>query len=143
MKTLLLTVFIAVASMTMSAGDDAADTKALQGTWLLVKAELATKPLPDDVVKSIMMTLSKNEYAVTAAGEPDDGTWSIDSSTVPKSMTVKGVKGPNAGRTFPCIYELNGDTLRICYDLSSAKRPTEFKTIAGTKLYLATYERKK
>ena len=41
------------------------------------------------------------------------------------------------------IYELNGDTLRICYDLSGSKRPTEFKTAAGTKLYLVTYNRKK
>ena len=38
---------------------------------------------------------------------------------------------------------LKGDTLRICYDLSGATRPTEFKSIAGTKLYLVAYNRKK
>ena len=63
--------------------------------------------------------------------------------TKPKGMTVNGVIGPNAGRNFPCIYEIQGDTLRICYDLSGARRPTEFKTEAGTKLYLVTYNRKK
>jgi hypothetical protein len=51
-----------------------------------------------------------------------------------KSMDVIGVKGPNAGMTFPAIYELAADTLRVCYDLSGKKRPTEFKTSAGTKL---------
>jgi uncharacterized protein (TIGR03067 family) len=56
---------------------------------------------------------------------------------------VIGTEGPNQGKTFPAIYELNGDTLRICYDLSGAKRPAEFKTIAGTKLYLVTYSRSK
>ena len=58
-------------------------------------------------------------------------------------MTITGTEGPNQGKTFPAIYELKGDTLRICYDLSGAKRPTEFKSIAGTRLYLVTYNRKK
>ena len=33
--------------------------------------------------------------------------------------------------------------LRVCYDLSGAKRPTEFKTITGTQLLLVVYNRKK
>ena len=41
------------------------------------------------------------------------------------------------------ILRMLGNTFRICYDLSGAKRPTEFKTTAGTKLYLVTYNRKK
>ncbi len=61
----------------------------------------------------------------------------------PKGVTVTGRKGPNAGKTFPAIYELKSDTLRICYDLSGAKRPTEFKSDAGTQLFLVTYSRKK
>ena len=34
-------------------------------------------------------------------------------------------------------------TLAICYDLSGSHRPTEFKTVSGTKLYLVTYLRTK
>ena len=71
------------------------------------------------------------------------GTYTIDADSKPKSMTITGTEGPNHGKTFPAIYELKGDTLRICYDLSGAKRPTEFKSVAGTKLYLVTYSRKK
>ena len=58
-------------------------------------------------------------------------------------LKITGVKGPNAGKTFPAIYELTADTLRVCYDLSGKKRPTEFATKPGTKLYLVTYKRKK
>ena len=47
------------------------------------------------------------------------------------------------GKTFTAIYELNGDTLRICYDLSGAKRPAEFKSAPATRLYLVTYQRVK
>ena len=73
----------------------------------------------------------------------DKGTCALDTKSKPKGMTIKGVDGPNAGKTYPAIYELKGDTLRICYDLSGVKRPTEFKTAAGTKLYLTTYKRQK
>jgi uncharacterized protein (TIGR03067 family) len=66
----------------------------------------------------------------------------LESTAKPKGITVVGTEGPNNGKTFPAIYELDGNTLRICYDLSGAKRPTEFKSVAGTKLYLVTYKRK-
>ena len=119
-----------------------ADEKALQGDWLPTKAELAGKPMPEVVLKTISLKLIKNNYEVLVAGSPDNGTWSIDPDAQPKAMTVKGVKGPNAGKTFPAIYELDGDTLRVCYDLSGNARPKEFKTSEGTKLYLVTYKRK-
>jgi hypothetical protein len=55
----------------------------------------------------------------------------------------RSTEGANQGKTYPAIYELKGDTLRICDDLSGAKRPSEFKTVEGTRLYLVTYDRKK
>ena len=78
-----------------------------------------------------------------AANLPDKGTYTLDTTTKPKSITITGTEGPNNGKTYPAIYELKGDTLRICYDLSGAKRPTEFKSIAGTRLYLVDYNRKR
>ena len=99
--------------------------------------------MPEAVLKTISLKLVKNEYEVLVAGKPDKGTWTIDDDAKPKGMKIIGVKGPNAGKTFPAIYELTADTLRVCYDLSGAKRPTEFKTKADTKLYLVTYKRKK
>jgi hypothetical protein len=41
------------------------------------------------------------------------------------------------------IYEIDGDTLKVCYDLGGKNRPTEFKTKEGTALFLATYKREK
>ncbi len=121
----------------------AADVKALQGDWVPVKAELAGQPMPEAVLKTISLKLIKNEYEVLVAGKPDKGTWTIDPAAKPKSMKINGFKGPNAGKTFPAIYELTGDTLRVCYDLSGKKLPAEFKTKPETKLYLVTYKRKK
>ena len=143
MTKLLCITFIASLYLTSFAADDSADVKALQGTWLPVKAELGGKPMSAEILKTVVLKLNKDNYETTVAGEPDNGTWTVDVSTKPKGMTVNGVIGPNAGKTLPCIYEIEGDTLRICYDLSGAQRPTEFKTATGTKLYLVTYNRKK
>ena len=119
------------------------DAKAIQGSWAPAKAELGGQPMTDAVLKTISLKLDNGKYEVSVAGAADKGTYSLDPTTKPKGMTVIGTEGPNNGKTFPAIYELNGDTLRICYDLSGAKRPTAFSSVAGSQLYLVTYERKK
>ena len=122
---------------------DSPDAKAIEGNWTPVKAELGGQSMTDAVLKTISLKLTDGRYEVIAGGNPDNGTYALDAATKPRSMTVTGTDGPNKGKMFPCIYELKDDTLRICYDLSGEKRPTEFKSVAGTKLYLVTYNRKK
>ncbi len=143
MKHLLcLSLFIAAAFSALAAdlGDDA---KSVEGTWIPAEAVLGGKPMPEAVRKSITLKLHSGKYEVLVGTNPDNGTYKIDSTSKPKAMTIVGTEGPNHGKTFPAIYEINRDTLRICYDLSGAKRPAEFKSIAGTRLYLVTYKRKK
>jgi len=142
MKRLLCIGLFIAAVLTMLAADSH-DSKALQGAWAPVKAELGGQPMPEVVLKTISLKLGDGTYAVLVGDKPDNGVFKVDSSTMPKSMDVTGTDGPNKGKTFPAIYELEGETLRICYDLSGVKRPTEFKTVAGTKLYLVTYQRRK
>ena len=143
MKHLLCICLALGTSLTAFAADAPDDAKTVQGNWKPAKAELAGQPMDDAVLKSISLKLDNGKYEVFVGEQPDRGTYTLDSTTKPKSITVTGTEGPNKGKTFPAIYELKGDTLRICYDLSGKERPTEFKSIAGTKLYLVTYNRKK
>jgi uncharacterized protein (TIGR03067 family) len=143
MKHIFCIGLAVVASLSALAADAPDDTKAVQGSWKPVKAELAGQPMAEAVLKIISLKLDHGKYEVLVGEHPDKGTYTIDSTTKLKGMSVTGTEGPNNGKTFPAIYELQGDTLRICYDLSGAKRPTEFKSVAGTKLYLVTYNRKK
>lgn len=122
---------------------DLKDENAIQGTWLPTEAELGGSKYPDDVRKSIQLQIRDDKYTVTVGGEPDKGTITLNSAANPKEIDIIGAEGPNQGKTILCIYELSGDTLKICYDLSCKARPTEFKSTAGTKLFLVTYERKK
>ena len=142
MKYIVCICLALCASLNAFAADSPDDTKAVQGNWKPVKAELAGQPMTDAVLKSISLKLDNGKYEVFVGEEPDRGTYTLDSTAKPKSMTIMGTDGPNHGKTFPAIYELKGDTLRICYDLSGVQRPTEFKSVAGTQLYLVTYNRK-
>jgi uncharacterized protein (TIGR03067 family) len=117
------------------------DAKAIEGAWSPIKAELASRPLPEAVLKTISLKLTGGKYEVSVAGEPDKGTYTLDSSTKPKSMLITGTDGPNKGKTLPSIFELQGDVLRVCYDLSGKQRPLDFKTVPSTQLYLVTYHR--
>jgi uncharacterized protein (TIGR03067 family) len=143
MKTIICACLLVGASLSSLAAEPLDDAKAVQGSWNPVKAELAGQPMTDAILTNISLKLQNGKYEVLVGDAPDRGTYSIDFTTRPKSMIITGTAGPNSGKTFPAIYELKGDTLRICYDLSGAKQPTAFKSIVGTKLYLVTYRRKK
>lgn len=132
-----------VASLHAPAAGPRDDAKAVQGEWKPVKAVLAGRPLSDSLLNVITLKLKDGAYQVLVGNQPDRGTYTLDSVGTPRGMTITGTEGPNNGRKFPAIYELKRDTLRICYDLAGAKRPTEFKSEPGTMLYLVTYNRVK
>jgi uncharacterized protein (TIGR03067 family) len=136
---LLTTLVSLLLSPFAFAGDGRKGLKMIDGIWQSTSAEMSGKTMPDAVVKTMKLELKDGKYTVGN----DSGTVSVDPGKKPKEMEVKGVQGPNKGKTFLCIYELDGDTMRICYDLSGKSRPKEFKTTEGTQLFLVTYKRKK
>lgn len=144
MSRLLLAFAVALSLVSRARADDAKTTgKAMEGTWLAATAELGGKEFPDDVRKSIKLVVKDNTYLVTVGTKPDRGTVKLDPSKSPKALDIVGTDGPNKGKTILAIYERNGDTLKICYDLSGKSRPTEFKSQDGTQLFLVTYQREK
>lgn len=115
----------------------------LNGTWLPSTAELGGKMFPEEVRKTIKLVVDENKYTVTVGKAVDQGLVKLHPSAKPKEIDIIGTDGPNKGRTFLAIYEQDGDTLRVCYDLSGNSRPTEFATKEGTQLFLVTYTREK
>jgi uncharacterized protein (TIGR03067 family) len=144
MKTIILLSALSLAAvMTTFAGNKPDDAKDIQGTWLPVKAELSGKPMKEEIFKKIVsLKLDNGKYEVTAESL-DKGTYTMDAAAKPKVIDITGTEGPNVGKKIPAIYELQGDTLRICYNLGGDTHPTEFKSPTGTKIFLVTYQRKK
>ncbi|MFO0876278.1 MAG: TIGR03067 domain-containing protein [Gemmataceae bacterium] len=137
------TLTLLLSFMQPAFSEDVKDSDAIQGTWLASAAELAGKSFPEEVRKSIKLTLKDGKYTVAVGKNLDQGTVKLDSSAKPRTLDITGTEGPNKGKTIQAIYELDGDTLKICYDLSGKGRPAEFKTAEGTKLFRVTYKREK
>ena len=144
MITCLVALAITVATAAGAEKNATSDDKALNGIWSPTEAVLGGVPLPPPALKKITLRIdgAKYEVAVQDEPEPDQGTSTLNTNVSPKTMTITSTNGPNRGKTFPAIYELKDDTLRVCYDLSGKKHPTDFKSVKGTQLYLVTYKRK-
>jgi uncharacterized protein (TIGR03067 family) len=121
----------------------ASEAKKMDGTWKPISAELAGKQWPQQVLDSMKLILKDDQYTVEIGDNKDEGTVKLDPSKSPKTMDITGTNGPNKGKTFLVIYELKGEELRVCYDLSGKSRPTEFVTRPDTMLFLVTYRRAK
>ena len=110
----------------------------LAGTWEMIRAEQNGADSPELVALRVELELTADSYLVRFAGKlADRGTYSL----ADPALTLTGTEGPNHGRTIPCLFELAGDNLRVCYGLDGSA-PTAFATTAGAPHYLATYRRK-
>jgi uncharacterized protein (TIGR03067 family) len=138
-----LTAILVLSVLSPARSAEDKDGDAMQGTWLPVSAELAGEKFPDEVRQTIKLAVEGDKYTVTVGKDVDRGTVKWDASARPKALDITGTDGPNKGKTILAIYELDGDTLRVCYDLSGKSRPTEFETKADTQLFLVTYKREK
>jgi uncharacterized protein (TIGR03067 family) len=119
------------------------DAQIIQGAWKPIAVELAGQPWSEETLRTLRLIVKNETYTVKVGEVSDSGTLKLDSSKSPRTMDIVGTQGPNKGMTFPAIYELKDETLRICYDLSGKERPTEFKTAKDTQLFLVTYVRDK
>ena len=116
-------------------------SKKLIGTWQLTKGVVGGNSLPEAAVKGIRLELTDGKYTLTGAESPDEGTWKLHPGKKPLGLDVKGTDGPNKGKTFLAICQLNGDKMKVCYDLSGKERPTKFESKKNTLLFLAEYKR--
>jgi uncharacterized protein (TIGR03067 family) len=145
MRTITTAVALTLTLCGATRADDKKDdkeAKMLEGKWQMVEGILGGKAFPPTAAKGITLTISDGKYVVMAESK-DEGTVKYIPGTSPMAMEVTGTEGPNKGKTFPAIYELKGDMLTICYDLSGKARPSEFKSNPGTLLFLATYKKAK
>jgi uncharacterized protein (TIGR03067 family) len=118
------------------------DSRALRGTWSCTAAVIDGKPLADNVVKALRLTLTADRYKTERGDEIlFDSTYHLDPRTNPKQIEMTGTEGDAAGKPALGIYALDGDTLKICYTLPGHDRPKDFASPPGSKTFLITWKR--
>jgi uncharacterized protein (TIGR03067 family) len=105
------------------------DEDAIQGTWQIEKFDLGGGPggPPAEEVAKMKLVFKESKVAAVRGSDakPDEIDYKIDASTTPKALDLI-----ENGRPMLAIYELDGDTLKICMSEGGQKgvRPSEFKT---------------
>jgi len=152
MRISLVALFCAVSfaafggSITL-AGDKAALEKELrkfQGTWTFESSEADGKELPAGDLKGLVLTFEGDKHTVKKGNEVvQAGTQKLDPSKSPKAIDVTMTEGADKGAVMLGIYEINGDTLKVCFNAAGKKRPTQFKSTPGSETFVNVHKRLK
>jgi len=135
---------LALSALIFTTAAWADDLKAMEGTWKFEAAEAGGKPVESDDLQAIVVTIAGDRYDVTTKDGKDAGTLKLDETQKPKTMDATDTEGLDAGKVIKAIYELSGDTLRVCYATDdSSERPKELATKEGSPWLLVTYTREK
>ena len=128
------------------AGDDAKkELGRLEGTWVATTFEVQGNELPADFAKSVKLVCTGEKYVYQGGdGAEEKGTLKLDPSKKPKSLDIKITEGTDQGKLQLAIYELDGDTLKVCANAADAKeRPKEFSSTKGGGQMLVVFKRQK
>jgi uncharacterized protein (TIGR03067 family) len=139
----LCCVALAALSPGLRADDKADEWKALKGTWKVEKAILRGQDATDGFKSAVLNLTDDGKYVVDFAGLEDKGRIELDLAKKPKQMTIIGTDGPNQGKMLPAIYEVSGDTRKICYQLEGKDPPAGLESKAGTTTLFVEYKRDK
>jgi uncharacterized protein (TIGR03067 family) len=142
--TLVLTAFGGTGTGAGDQADVEKELKKFQGAWTFESLETGGKMEPAADFKGMTLTFEGDKHTVKNGDEVIQvGTQKLDPSKSPKTIDVTMTAGPNKGAVMLGIYEISGDTLKVCFDLEGKKRPTEFKSASGSQTFVAVHKRVK
>jgi uncharacterized protein (TIGR03067 family) len=98
----------------------------LRGTWKWVFMEQEGTKLPEATFKDSRLIIDGDKFLARDPQQTLKGTFTVSVSQKPKTIDVTFTEGPEKGKSFKGIYELEGDTYKVCLALPGKERPTEF-----------------
>jgi uncharacterized protein (TIGR03067 family) len=119
------------------------DREQMQGHWTLVSQVVDGEEKTEAPGTKITIDADGNATAEKEGMPTRKAKLTIDPSKTPKTIDVEFQEGEQKGQTVQGIYEINGDTFRVCRSAPGKDRPTEFTSKQGTGCGVTTYKRDK
>jgi uncharacterized protein (TIGR03067 family) len=114
----------------------------LQGSWQFESLEEDGKKVAGDELKQRTLFFGADIFLMRRGSELlQAGNVQVNPAKTPRSINAIVSKGENKGRVMLGIYELKGDTLRLCLDIEGEERPKDFKAAEGSKRLIAVCKR--
>ncbi len=115
----------------------------LDGIWVPVAADVSGQTIQVSELRVARLVIDHGGYEIVDRSNAivDRGNFRIDSNVRPPELDIVGVAGPHAGRTMLAIFELQGDHLKVCYDLDGEQRPANMQPQEDQLLLSITYAR--
>src|SRR5262249_26784495 len=88
--------------------------------------------LDNNTVTVAKRAVDGNEMTVTFGREVySNANYAVDRSKTPIAIDIYNTQGANAGKVQYGIYELNGNTLKMCIAAAGQDRPSDFTSARG------------
>jgi uncharacterized protein (TIGR03067 family) len=142
----LALVFLAPMLFAAGADDPKDDRAKIQGTWEVVEFVVNGQSIPEEQSKEIRFVFTEDKMALMGSPGRDkrEYTYTLDPAATPRAIDTSPLDGTFKGKKGPAIYELDGDSLKLCIPNKETKdRPTEFKSPKDSNLGLFVLRRVK
>ncbi len=137
---------VLAAPLSLAAGESDKDLEKMQGTWTVVAMESKGRKVPsDDLKKSeLRLSIQDDNFAYQASKKIlREGTIRIDPEQKPKTLDSSETGPGGQAQATVGIYEIDGDTLRVCFAPAGEQRPKKFTTGPKSPASIVVYQRVK
>ena len=117
----------------------------LSGRWTWVGFEQAGIVAAADQLKGWVMTVKNDHLAIEGPSRARiEADFTLDTTSRPKGIDLAFFSNQTRGKTVAGIYEIRGETLRICIPSALAKgRPKDFAATSANGCTLYVFARKR
>jgi len=120
------------------------DLDRFQGNWSLVSAQRDGTPMAPEEVRKLRLAIQGNEFTLSKdAAVVSRGTFKLDPTRQPKQVDETITAGPNQGKVFSAIYEIDEDRHTVCFAAAGKERPTAFASAPGSGQLLQVWKRER
>jgi uncharacterized protein (TIGR03067 family) len=141
----LLVVLLPFLAIVADAAPDTVkkELEKFRGSWRYGSMEMEGTAMPQESLKDAKLVCDGDHFTFSEPGMTHRGTFRIDPTKAPKTIDVVFTEGPNKGETLLGIYELEGDTYRVCLATPGKERPKALVSKANSGTVLEVLKRDK
>jgi uncharacterized protein (TIGR03067 family) len=123
---------------------NAKEYRVFEGTWRIVAMQIGGKDFPAEAFKNSLLIFKGRDFTAINHRATTRGSFLVDTTKSPKTMDITIIDGPAKGAIYKNIYELKGDTYKLCGTSTAGKdRPKDFESKSDNGYIVQVLKREK